>query len=148
MVDNVRNEFVQILLAQIGRPYVWGANGPGHIGFDCSGLMVYGLRTLGLIGPKQDYSSEDLRTLCSKLEDKERPRIGDFAIYGKNKASHIVAIVDGNRVISASGGDSTCTSVEIARRKGAAVRLHSGINYRPDLLGVYRNKWLERQGNP
>lgn len=141
----MRRDFVQILLSQIGKPYVWGSNGSD--GFDCSGLMVYALRVLGLITKHQDYSADDFRRLCVKLADKERPRIGDFAVYGKNKATHIVAIVDDNRVISASGGDSTCTSVEIARRKGAAVRLHSGINYRPDFLGVYRNKWLERQGN-
>lgn len=146
MGADMRGDFVQTLLSQIGKPYVWGSNGCDS--FDCSGLMVYALRVLGLISKNQDYSSEDFRKLCTKLTDKDRPRIGDFAVYGKNKATHIVAIVDGNRVISASGGDSTCTSVEIARRKGAAVRLHSGINYRPDLLGVYRNKWLERQGNP
>jgi cell wall-associated NlpC family hydrolase len=36
---------LQAALAQIGKPYVWGATGPNA--FDCSGLVVYAWRQAG-----------------------------------------------------------------------------------------------------
>lgn len=43
--------FIQVALAQLGKPYVWGAVGPDS--FDCSGLTYYAaVRTLGIILPR------------------------------------------------------------------------------------------------
>jgi hypothetical protein len=140
---DMRTDFVDILKHQLGKPYIWGSNGPDS--FDCSGLVVYGLRALGLIDKNVDFSAEDFRKLCVRLENEEPAAPGDFAIYGGKRASHIVVFIDARRVISASGGDSGCTSPEIAKRQNAAIKIHGNVNYRQGLLGVYRNRWLERK---
>ncbi|MFV9505963.1 MAG: C40 family peptidase [Oscillochloridaceae bacterium umkhey_bin13] len=41
---------VQIALAQVGKPYVWGAKGPER--FDCSGLMSWTYAQIGLVIPQ------------------------------------------------------------------------------------------------
>jgi peptidoglycan DL-endopeptidase CwlO len=49
---------VHTALAQLGKPYVWGASGPGS--FDCSGLTMYSWRAAGVSLPHSSavqYSS-------------------------------------------------------------------------------------------
>ncbi|MDM9944008.1 NlpC/P60 family protein [Clostridioides difficile] len=48
--NNLADKFVQLALAQKGKPYKWGAKGPNA--FDCSGLIYYCLKTIGF---KDDY---------------------------------------------------------------------------------------------
>ncbi|HBG5344174.1 TPA: C40 family peptidase [Clostridioides difficile] len=43
--ENMADKFVQLALAQRGKPYHWGAKGPNS--FDCSGLIYYCLKTIG-----------------------------------------------------------------------------------------------------
>lgn len=139
--NDLRQQFVGVLLKQLGKPYVWASNGPND--FDCSGLMVYGLRQVGAISGNDDYSARGFFNICPKTE---LPLPGDLAFYGQkpDKVSHVVCIIDGVRVISASGGDSRTTSQEIARKMGALVKLHSSVLYRADFLGIGTNHFLEK----
>ncbi len=56
------NNFVTKLSAHLGKPYVWGGNGPN--GFDCSGLVVYVYKEVGfklaqrVCGPQYDASEK------------------------------------------------------------------------------------------
>ncbi|WP_051132918.1 C40 family peptidase [Nocardia paucivorans] len=43
-------QLLRTALAQIGKPYIWGAEGPG--GFDCSGLVQYAARSAGRNVPR------------------------------------------------------------------------------------------------
>lgn len=43
------NGILNVAMAQVGKPYVWGAEGPGS--FDCSGLVVYAFQQNGLPVP-------------------------------------------------------------------------------------------------
>jgi cell wall-associated NlpC family hydrolase len=43
--DDANGRMLRVALAQQGKPYVWGATGPGS--FDCSGLLVYSWRQAG-----------------------------------------------------------------------------------------------------
>lgn len=45
-----RPEAVTLAMKEIGKPYVWGAEGPDS--FDCSGLMLYVYRQLGIEIPR------------------------------------------------------------------------------------------------
>lgn len=41
---------IRFVLGQLGKPYVWGADGPDS--YDCSGLMVKGFSTIGITLPR------------------------------------------------------------------------------------------------
>jgi cell wall-associated NlpC family hydrolase len=78
----------------LGRPYVWGANGPG--GFDCSGLMQWAYAHAGIGLPRtsqqQRYAGRQV-TLAEALP-------GDLVVY-RNDASHVGMYVGGGMVIHA-----------------------------------------------
>jgi cell wall-associated NlpC family hydrolase len=49
------DRLVQLVVAQVGKPYVWGAAGPNA--FDCSGLAVWSYAQIGIRGlPRTSYS--------------------------------------------------------------------------------------------
>ncbi len=55
---DILESFMACVEAQVGKPYVWGSNGPE--GFDCSGLIVFGLRQVGLLRAHEDLHSSTL----------------------------------------------------------------------------------------
>jgi cell wall-associated NlpC family hydrolase len=70
-------------LAQIGKPYVWGAKGPAS--FDCSGLMQFAYRSIGLeIGPDTYTQAAQLQRIpFSNLVpgDMIQPNSGHVVMY-------------------------------------------------------------------
>lgn len=48
------NKVVGYALSQQGKPYVWGASGPGS--FDCSGLVVSSYKQIGVSMPRTSYT--------------------------------------------------------------------------------------------
>ena len=131
-----RRAFCKLVTSQVGAPYVRGAQDPG-IGFDCSGLVVWACRELGLLYPTQDLSSQGLHDLCAETCV---PRPADLVFYGraKDRVSHVVICLGGGYVIGASGGGQDCTTAEIARKRGAEIKVHD-IGYRlHDRLGYGR----------
>lgn len=140
MGSEERQRFVDILRACLGWPYVWGSNGENETA-DCSGLLVFALRKMGKIKPADDLTAHGLYAACPATQ---APRLGDFAFYGTPKrVSHVVAFIGGGEVISASGGGPLMTSAEIARQRGAMVKIHSGPEYRRDLVSFGSNFFME-----
>ena len=107
---------VSLALAQIGKPYVWGASGPNS--FDCSGLILYAWRAAGRSLP---HSSRALYASTTRVSVNQI-RVGDLVFYGS--PIHHVGMYIGN-------GDM----VEASRR-GTPVRTRS--IFRRDLVGVGR----------
>ncbi|MEV7615742.1 NlpC/P60 family protein [Streptomyces sp. NPDC089799] len=85
---------VQYATAQIGKPYVWGAEGPD--GFDCSGLTSQAWLAAGKGIPRT--SQEQLR-LLKKVPLKEM-RPGDLIIYFDD-ASHVAMYVGDGAMVHA-----------------------------------------------
>ncbi|MFD3540190.1 NlpC/P60 family protein [Streptomyces sp. NPDC058662] len=85
---------VQFATAQIGKPYIWGAEGPGS--FDCSGLTSQAWRAAGKGIPRT--SQEQLR-LLPKVEIKDM-RPGDLIIYFDD-ASHVAMYVGDGAMVHA-----------------------------------------------
>ncbi|MFF5485721.1 NlpC/P60 family protein [Streptomyces virginiae] len=102
--------------AQIGKPYVWGAEGPGS--FDCSGLTSQAWAHAGRAIPRT--SQEQWAQLPKVPLDQLRP--GDLVVYFP-KATHVGLYVGDGKVIQAP-------------RPGAVVKV-SPIAANP-LLGAVR----------
>ncbi|MFE0514941.1 NlpC/P60 family protein [Streptomyces sp. NPDC058964] len=78
----------------LGRPYVWGANGPS--GFDCSGLMQWSYAHAGVHLPR---TSQEQRYAGRQIP-LSQARPGDLVVY-RSDASHVAMYVGNGRVIHA-----------------------------------------------
>ncbi|OIK29475.1 hypothetical protein VT52_001120 [Streptomyces malaysiense] len=78
----------------LGRPYVWGANGPA--GFDCSGLMQWSYAHAGIQLPR---TSQEQR-FAGRRVPLSQARPGDLVIY-RSDASHVAMYVGHGQVIHA-----------------------------------------------
>ncbi|MGW3205153.1 NlpC/P60 family protein [Streptomyces sp. NPDC001135] len=78
----------------LGRPYVWGANGPA--GFDCSGLMQWSYAHAGIQLPR---TSQEQRFAGRQIPLSEA-RPGDLVVY-RSDASHVGMYVGNGQVIHA-----------------------------------------------
>jgi cell wall-associated NlpC family hydrolase len=89
---------VAFALAQRGKPYRWGAEGP-HA-FDCSGLAWAAWRAAGVTIP---------RTAAGQLADLSRVRgwllPGDLVIYASRGPSgrHVAMVIGHGRIVEALG---------------------------------------------
>ncbi|MEU5796379.1 NlpC/P60 family protein [Streptomyces sp. NPDC047813] len=78
----------------LGRPYVWGANGPS--GFDCSGLMQWSYAHAGIQLPR---TSQEQR-FAGRRVPLSQARPGDLIVY-RSDASHVAMYVGHGQVIHA-----------------------------------------------
>ncbi|MFB7863730.1 MULTISPECIES: NlpC/P60 family protein [unclassified Streptomyces] len=85
---------VEFATAQIGKPYVWGAEGPGS--YDCSGLTQTAWSAAGRNIPRT--SQEQWRLLPHVAIEDMRP--GDLIVYFKD-ASHIGMYVGNGAIVHA-----------------------------------------------
>jgi hypothetical protein len=85
---------VAFALAQRGKPYQWGADGPDA--YDCSGLTWAAWRAAGVVIP---------RTAAGQLADLPRVRgplqPGDLVVYrsGGPSRRHVAMVVDAGRMV-------------------------------------------------
>ncbi|MGW8061078.1 NlpC/P60 family protein [Streptomyces ziwulingensis] len=78
----------------LGKPYVWGANGPG--GFDCSGLTQWSYAQAGVGLPRTSQAQSGAGRQVSLAD----ARPGDLVAY-RDDASHIGMYVGNGQVIHA-----------------------------------------------
>jgi len=90
---------VQVAMAQVGKPYVWGGTGPD--GFDCSGLTLYAARkALGVTLPR--VAADQLTSGVAVKADALQP--GDLVFYANTYTtgiSHVGIYIGGGRWVSA-----------------------------------------------
>lgn len=143
-----RHEWRNICQGELGKPYIWGANGPDA--YDCSGFAQWALRPLNL-DPPGDQTAEGLYRHFSagraRLVSEARADLGDLVFFGSDAAIGHVGLAWGDGVmIEAGGGGRGTTSVAIARSQGAQVRLRP-ISRRKDLVAILRPAALAWQDN-
>ncbi|MFC5660289.1 C40 family peptidase, partial [Streptomyces nogalater] len=80
--------------AALGRPYVWGANGP--TGFDCSGLTQWAYAHAGIRLPR---TSQEQRFAGRRIP-LSQARPGDLVVY-RSDASHVALYAGHGQVIHA-----------------------------------------------
>jgi cell wall-associated NlpC family hydrolase len=109
--------------AQIGKPYVWGDEGPGR--FDCSGLAWYAWSHAGLKWPRMTARDEYawLAARGAGLPRGATLQPGDLVFYDTDRPFGHVAIVSApGRVVEASTHSRPIRQTTIRRNFIAAAR--------------------------
>ncbi|MFI6206527.1 NlpC/P60 family protein [Streptomyces sp. NPDC051041] len=78
----------------LGKPYIWGANGPG--GFDCSGLTQWSYAQAGIALPRTSQAQR----YAGRRIPLSQARPGDLVVY-RDDAGHVAMYVGGGQVIHA-----------------------------------------------
>lgn len=98
--SELRTRLIDIAMNQRGAPYVFGGNRP-QTGFDCSGLVQYSYKQLGLHIPRNSYEQYRLSTpvYISRLQP------GDLVFFRTRSVfvSHVGIYIGDNRFIHAPG---------------------------------------------
>lgn len=96
-----RDQVVEIALAQLGQPYVYGGSNPG--GFDCSGLVHYAYRRAGLEVPRT--TSQQYRQAQRVARRNLQP--GDLVFFRlRGSVSHVgLYLGDGEMIHAPSTGN-------------------------------------------
>ncbi|MFU8841253.1 MAG: NlpC/P60 family protein [Nitriliruptoraceae bacterium] len=92
---------VGVALSQVGKPYAWGATGPGS--FDCSGLVTYAYRSAGITHlPRSSAAMYGATTRISRAE----LRPGDLVFY-YSPVSHVAIYIGNGQVVEAPNSGAT-----------------------------------------
>jgi cell wall-associated NlpC family hydrolase len=86
---------VEVAMAQVGKPYRWGASGPGS--FDCSGLTSFAWRAAGKELPRTSRMQYSGTTRISRSE----LRPGDLVFY-HSPISHVAMYIGDGKVVEAA----------------------------------------------
>lgn len=90
---------------QLGKPYIWGGNGPD--GFDCSGFVNYCYRALGYSLPRTTYYLYNSGVNIDPLDVSEW-QVGDLLVnqgdINGGSAGHVVMYIGNGRVIHCTSG--------------------------------------------
>ena len=86
-------------MSQRGKPYVWGADGPGS--YDCSGLTQYAFKAAGIALPH----SSRLQSGMGQAVSRDQLQPGDLVFFYK-PVSHVgIYIGNGQMVHAPTSGD-------------------------------------------
>lgn len=123
----------------IGVKYKYGGSNPIS-GFDCSGLVLEGLKAVGYLPHACDLNSQALYDHLQKIGNGVIPievSEGCLVFFGKDKKSidHVAYAISNTLIIEAGGGDSTTLTAEDAEAKNAFVRIRP-IKYRKAYVGA------------
>lgn len=94
---------VQVALAQVGTPYLWGGETPG-VGFDCSGLVQHAYAAAGITLPR---TAQTQYKAGPHLPDGVEPQAGDLLFFGTgpDHVTHVgIALGHGRMVDSPRTG--------------------------------------------
>ena len=86
---------VNFALAQVGKPYAWGAAGPSS--YDCSGLMLAAYRAAGISLPHSSSMQSRMGTPVSKANLQP----GDLVFF-YSPVSHVAMYIGNGQIVQAS----------------------------------------------
>ena len=111
----------------IGHFYLWGGDDPS--GFDCSGLILEVLKSVGLIRPNIDMTAYDLYRWFNHSKTI-KPGPGKLVFWFREaKVIHVEMMIDNDHTVGASGGGSATKTIADAVRHNAFVKMRP-LNYR------------------
>lgn len=141
-----RDIAIQVAQKYLGLPYIWGGNDP-ITGFDCSGLIVEILQSVGIVPRKSDFTAD---ALSKKFSETDVLQPGNLVFYDWNKdgiIDHVemIAFIDDSGelfTIGASGGSSATTTPQAAAASDAFVKVRpllSGYTHVTDPFNGVQN---------
>ena len=86
---------LQFIVAQLGKPYVWGATGPSS--YDCSGLMLRAFQAAGVTSMPRVSQSQQVWATPIDAKDVQP---GDLVFFGR-PAYHVGVYIGGGLMIDA-----------------------------------------------
>ena len=133
---------VMWMTRQLDKPYIWGGDGRGDAGYDCSGLVQEFHAIMGIDPPGDqtaqglfNYWRASLGKTGSEVLAKRHLSFGDVLFFGENRTrvTHVAIALNRTLMYEAGGGGRNCTTPEIAAVKNAKVRIRR-ITSRSDYL--------------
>lgn len=104
---------VAIALAQLGKPYRWGADGPDA--FDCSGLTMYCYAQIGIYLPHSSAAQYD----CGERISRDDLKPGDLVFFARRRGiSHVGMYIGGGNFVHASHTGDVVKISSLASRGG------------------------------
>ncbi|MBN8047410.1 C40 family peptidase [Paraclostridium bifermentans] len=100
------NQIINFAKQQLGKPYVFGATGPGS--FDCSGFVYYVFGNNGYNIPRTSVAGYWGASYITKISN---PKPGDLIFFKntyKNGPSHIGIVINDSQFIQASSSHGVC----------------------------------------
>lgn len=122
--DNRRTIACMVAWQYLGNWYKWGGDDPS--GFDCSGLVIEILKSVGVLMPGIDLTARDLFRNFRKVS---APYMGTLVFYN-TPISHVEFCMDSVYAIGASGGGKKTLTVEDAIRDNAFIKIRPIIRQR------------------
>ncbi|MCR1955149.1 C40 family peptidase [Clostridioides mangenotii] len=101
---------IDLAKSKVGYDYVWGATGPNS--FDCSGLMLWLFKQVGINLPRTAEQQSHKGTNISY----DNRKAGDVICYhtaGYAKTTHIALYIGDGKIIHASGGKNVNHKVQL-----------------------------------
>lgn len=106
---------VQAALSRQGSPYSWGAEGPGS--FDCSGLMLWAYRQVGVDLPRSSREQARMGSPVSRAQLQPGDLIAEYS-----PVSHIGMYVGDGRYVHAPYGGEVVKVEEVPWERVTAMR--------------------------
>lgn len=121
---------VKLAWKSYGLPYIWGGDDPIK-GYDCSGLTIEILKSLGVLHKVGDWTANQLSRMFPEVN---KPYVGCLVFYGSpNNITHVGFCLDEKYMMEAGGGGRDNDDIETAIVKNAYVR-HRPIKSRSDIV--------------
>jgi cell wall-associated NlpC family hydrolase len=115
---------LQVAWHYLGKPYIWGGDDPE--GFDCSGLVIECLKSIGKLPRDGDWTAEGLyqKFKVNSIAEADASA-GDLVLWAgaDGRMVHVEMVIGSGLAIGASGGGSWATDPKAALEKGAFIKV-------------------------
>lgn len=113
---------IRVAWSYIGTPYIWGGDDPR--GFDCSGLVIECLQSVGVFPRGQDTTADGLMRRYRAIEAEDAGE-GDLVFWTRSngRAFHVGIVIAPGLYIGAEGGGSWATNPGEALARNAYIRV-------------------------